>query len=259
MIEHQLPPNQPPAAPAAPTTSGIDASVNLGNAIGCLRTAKVRGRPVSFVGRYYNTNNPGKNLTVREAIDLSSAGLSIVALWENGFPTQRSYFTQRRGESDGEAAFRMAFRFDQPPDTPVYFGVDYDAFNNADRTAVRAYFTGVQIGYRRYLNNPAIRQFPRAYLIGVYGSSCVLGWCQAQGIATWFWQAFAPRWCGGANATRWPDANIRQIRNERALCGVSVDLDEGWGHEGAWSLPTAPWMDWPTPPRTRGVPATRVA
>jgi hypothetical protein len=258
MTEYQLPPAQPPAPLPPPTTSGIDASVNLGNAIGCLRTAKVRGRPVTFVCRYYNTNNPRKNLTQREAIDLSGAGLSIVAIWENGFPTTRDYFTRARGARDGEAAFRMAFKFGQPAETPVYFAVDYDAFNNADRTAVRAYFEGVRAGLRTYLSDPALRAIARSYTIGVYGSSCVLDWCQDQGIATFFWQAHAPGWCGGRNRARWPNANIRQIRNERELCGVTVDLDEGWGHEGAWSLPTAPWMDWPLPRNWRA-PATRVA
>ncbi len=253
MQDYQLSP-----APPAASTSGIDAAANLRNAIACLRTTQVRGRPVSFVCRYYNTNNPRKNLTVREAIDLSSAGLQIVVVWENGFPTRRSYFTRQQGERDGRAAFRMAFKFDQPAGTPVYFAVDYDAFNNADRTAIRAYFDGVQAGYRAYRSDPELRGLAVAYAIGVYGSSCVLGWCRDQAIATYFWQAYAPGWCGGQNANRWPGANIRQIRNERQLCGVTVDLDEGWGHEGGWTLPTAPWMDWPRP-RTGSRPATRIA
>jgi hypothetical protein len=73
------------------------------------------------------------------------------------------------------------------------------------------------------------------YDIGVYGSGCVLEWCQAQGIATWFWQARAPGWCN--NRQVWPGANIRTWRlDSPATCGSSLDHIEGWGTEGGWTV-----------------------
>jgi hypothetical protein len=106
------------------------------------------------------------------------------------------------------------------------------------RQIILDYFQGVQEGCAQYLaENPGI-----AYDIGVYGSGCVLDWCQEQGIATWFWQSFAPGWCG--NRQVWQGANIRTWTLQNATpmpCGrETFDRLEGWGNEGSWSTTAAP-------------------
>jgi Domain of unknown function (DUF1906) len=53
---------------------GFDANVDLTRFAGCLRAAGYE-----FVCRYYNVNNPHKNLTLGEAKALAAAGLRIVA------------------------------------------------------------------------------------------------------------------------------------------------------------------------------------
>jgi len=81
-------------------------------------------------------------------------------------------------------------------------------------------------------NKPAV-----AYAVGVYGSGCVLGWCQAQGIASRFWQAFAPGWCN--NRQVWPGANIHTSgRDQPERCRWRLGRLEGWGNKGGWTLPT---------------------
>lgn len=83
---------------------GFDAGTNLTTFAAPLATAGY-----SFVCRYYNVNNPAKNLTLSEARTLSAAGLTIVSVWENGFPTSVDYFSHDKGVQDGQAAASRCF------------------------------------------------------------------------------------------------------------------------------------------------------
>jgi hypothetical protein len=96
-------------------SSGIDtAQSTVGHA------TNIKNAGYSFVIRYYNTNTPSKNLTNAEAIALSNAGLYNVAVWENGYPTSYSYFSNAKGQSDGAAAINYAKNtIHQPEGTPI--------------------------------------------------------------------------------------------------------------------------------------------
>jgi hypothetical protein len=61
---------------------GLDIEEDCTSQIDCLS-----GGGFEFVCRYYNTNRPAKNPTRAEAEPLAAAGLTTVAIWENGFPT----------------------------------------------------------------------------------------------------------------------------------------------------------------------------
>ncbi len=50
----------------------------------------------NFVGRYY-ANAGKKRLTLTEARALGVAGIKIVAIWEDGYPTKASYFSYAKG------------------------------------------------------------------------------------------------------------------------------------------------------------------
>lgn len=215
---------------------GIDSSSPLTNEVSCIKDSTINGNPILWVVRYYNVNDPSKNLTKSEAQALSNAGLGIIANWENGYPTSTSYFTNAQGQADGLEAFSYAAdTIGQPGYTPVYFSVDYNAYTSADKTAILDYFTGVAQGYEQYKTNQASQGLPvTEYYIGVYGEYEVLSGCNDVGAATYFWQAYSP---GYENSTtQFASDNLWQKSSEYLLCTVYVDNDEGFGNPGSWTI-----------------------
>jgi hypothetical protein len=214
---------QPPS-----TTSGVEAAGNTTQLIPCILKLQDQGRAVSFVQRYL------RDLTGAEIAALKKAGLRIVSCFEeNGSDPPVAYFTRARGQHDGRRAFTQAQAVGQPAGTPIYFAVDTDP-DIRQRPIILDYFQGINDGFQQYLADMrAQNKKPVNYATGVYGSGCVLSWCQAQGIATWFWQAFAPGWCDNRNV--WPGANIHTSgRDTPERCGWRLGHLEGWGNEGGW-------------------------
>lgn len=118
----------------------------------------------SFVGRYYNINNDKKDLTLKEAKKLCSAGIKIVAIWQNGYPTIDKY-TYDRGKKYGEYAHDYARTIIGQPDfTPIYFAVDNDFDEDEITDNIIPFFDGI---------NSAFSNLSSKYLIGVYGSGLV--------------------------------------------------------------------------------------
>ena len=171
-----------PAAHAPSTTSGVEAAGNTIRIIPCIRGLQDQGRAISFVVRYL------RDLGRVEAAALSNAGLRIVSCYEesagNLSPTNMAYFTRAQGQHDGRRGFTQAHAVGQPADTPVYFAVDTDP-DIGQRQAILNYFQGIADGYNQYLADMQAQQKPAVtYAVGVYGSGCVLGWGQTQGIAS---------------------------------------------------------------------------
>ncbi len=174
-----------------------------------------------FVCRYYNINDHSKNLSLAEAHVLSSAGLSIVAVWENGFPTNVGYFSFAVGVHDGTAAYNYAMQqIGQPAGTPIYFAVDYDPSQADMAGAVLDYFRGIQAGFIAISkNNPQ-------YAIGVYGSGLACSSLLKNNAVTFTWLAQPMEWRGSAE---FKDYNILQ-KEQITLCkalsgGVTGDPD----------------------------------
>jgi hypothetical protein len=226
------PANAQAAAQAPSTTSGVEAAENTTRILQCILGLQDQGRAISFVQRYL------RNLTRAEATALSNAGLQIVSCYEYGDPTKMAYFTRAQGLRDGRLGFTQAQAVGQTSGTPIYFAVDTDP-DVTQRQAILDYFQGIQEGYAQYvLDMQGQNRTATPYAVGVYGSGCVLDWCRTQGIATWFWQAFAPGWCN--NRRVWGGANIHTSgRDEPKRCGWRLGRLEGWGNEGGWTLQTA--------------------
>lgn len=206
---------------------GFDANRDLSPFAQCLLDNKY-----NFVCRYYNINNPSKNLTYAEANYLSAAGLSIVAVWENGYPTNGSYFSYKKGIFDGTAAYEYALTtINQPELTPIYFAVDYDATKKEVESVITEYFKGVVDAF----NN--ISQNKPKYLIGVYGSGLVCKTMKSIGHALYTWLAQSTGWSGSKT---YKDYNIKQLA-EKAECigtgAVKGDPDESPGdNEGSFKV-----------------------
>lgn len=177
-----------------------------------------------FVGRYYNVNRPSKNLTRAEAEALSAAGLSIVVVWENGFPTSAAYFSNARGVSDGNAAHQYASGIIQQPEgSAIYFAVDYDASRGDVDGVVTEYFRGVRA---------ALQASESPYRAGVYGSGATCGALLDKGLVSYAWLSQSTKFRGSKTFKRW---HIKQ-GPEATICGMDADSDQARGEYGAFQV-----------------------
>ena len=172
---------------------------------------------IQIIGRYYATINTWKRLRKDEALQLGSWDLGILSIWQES-ANHKDYFTYSRGKQDGHAAFTVGKQLGQPPDTPIYFAVDYDA-TLPHRSSIIAYFRGVEESLAH--QDQCSGGF--RYSLGVYGSTWVLNWCRAWGKVSHFMQAYPRGWSGGENARPWPSYSARQVSSNHSLCGILVD------------------------------------
>lgn len=281
-------PNEPDPFVETPAQLGIDCSVNLtarATTIGCLLGADLvakrmpyddwapeqrsvdLARRCSFAFRYYAPSGP-KRLTRDEALALSMAGIGIAVIWEGNaesrdWPTHVGQliapFVNRRGRADGLAAFTYAAEtIDQPPSTPIYFGVDFPVgietpgdYLGVPTIALRDvldYFRDVQLGYLDHLE----RLPDRPYSIGVYGQRSVIAALYRLGLASHFWQVPWSGWDGShipfAHLNAWQistSAVADMAQDNRALqrCArlgagdlIWFDLNVAWGDPGTFQV-----------------------
>jgi hypothetical protein len=259
------------------------------------------GGYVKVIGRYVRHNH-ALSMTRQEAQDLSNASFSVFTIWESAralagmgafsepslddaTPVQNwGPFTAKlkkyiyyfnpdpdgnpathddAGTQDGTDAFQYCgATLKQPPQTPIFFAIDFDPYDVLDpnnppapllpppapaappgwpalpAVAVReqwikSYFENIKTARDAYST-----QTGRHYLIGVYGPGKIMQLLYEQGIVSHFWQS------GGSGHTGskpplwpWYHANRWQYRTEQALCGINgIDPDADWGDGGAWSL-----------------------
>jgi hypothetical protein len=207
--------------------NGFDANVDLTRFADCLKSAGNE-----FVCRYYNVNNPHKNLTLGEAKALTAAGLRIVAIWENGFPTKASYFTHQRGVFDGTNAYHFAeHNIGQPAGTPIYFAVDYDATQRDVGGAITQYFQGIIQAFKTISVNHPI------YSLGVYGSGLVCSSMLKAGLVQFTWLSQST---GFQGSRTFKNFNIKQLL-AKSVCktihgGVHGDPDVSPGNEGGFTV-----------------------
>ncbi len=250
---------------------GIDTDQRVDAHVTCLTAAELDGNALTFVGRYYRT----EQLTDLEVDILSSFGISVVGIAEVGSPTTSNYFGDQQkdgtwkandqGLSDGKNAFEFAMgrpgkdksqppfgmiEKPQPPYTAIYFTADYPADQSQDKDLITSYVANVLKAYTDHLS-----QHPELpYLIGMYGPGNVLEWCYEQGIVSCFYQAGGAQISyGNLPSGHWPwgHNNLWQYKNDqedspgKGYCGLEaptaahpnrhgVDFDASWGDEGAW-------------------------
>jgi hypothetical protein len=201
--------------------SGIDLSTDCSAQVDC-----IKGSGKSFVGRYYANPHSKKILTLNEAKAISQAGLSVVAVWEDGMPTSGSYFSYSEGVDNGTSAYNMASKIGQPANTPIYFAVDYDAIDDDITGSINDYFRGLRDGFNTISGGTPIHP------IGVYGSGAVCSWLLARNAAAYCWLAQSTGWRGYNDFTAW---NIKQ-HAETSLCSLDVDLDDAVADYGGFKV-----------------------
>lgn len=217
----------------------------------------VRGVPGAFttvIGRYaVRSAHHGDSLSFLEAQRLSNARMQIFTAWELGNPNRIEYFRppanaalDAQGNLDARKAFAACAEFHQPPQTPVFFAVDFDggARDVPNKDYITDYFRRV-----RTERDAFAKQNPdHYYLVGVYAGGQVMQWLYEWGDVDYFWQTMSEEFKGSEFATgNWPwyHSNRWQYQGTEDAahplpvdwhCVPGFDPDADWGDGGTWNL-----------------------
>src|SRR6266853_5666730 len=197
----------PPPVVEAPRSAGWARGIDLPTDSRDVSN-ELKGSRLDFVARYYrDPASRWPTLSAEEARMVSSAGMSLVAVWE--FHSHKpDYFSYASGYSDALAAHRQAKAIGQPSGSAIYFAVDYNAQEPDVRGPVDQYFRGVHAGLA------AAAGQAREYRVGVYGSGAVCDYLKRARLAQYAWLSNSTAWSGYDNFTDW---NIKQSRGSGSL------------------------------------------
>ncbi len=217
----------PPAPPVveAPRpvglARGIDLPIDARDVSNELKESRL-----DFVARYYrDPASRWPTLSAAEARMVSSAGMSLVAVWES-HSHKRDYFSYASGYYDALAAHRQAQAIGQPAGSGIYFAVDFNAQEPDVRGPVDQYFRGVHAGLA------AAAGQAREYRVGVYGSGAVCDYLKRSRLAEYAWLSNSTAWSGYDSFTDW---NIKQS-GRSPLLSFDQDSNEARGEYGSFRV-----------------------
>ena len=127
-----------------------------------------------YIGRYLTGTYGGgisKALTESEAQIIFDAGLRFFPIYQTS-ATSNAYFTQAQGTADAAAAVAAAASLGVPPNTIIYFAVDFDALDSQVTSNIIPYFQKVYEAMSGGL-----------YKTGIYGTRNVCSRVSALGYA----------------------------------------------------------------------------
>ncbi len=195
-------------------------------AYGDMSVAALRAAGADFIGRYASTAGNPKNLTAREAQEMSNADIDILLVFET--TAERALAGREAGRTDATSAKKQAIAVGMPEHRPIFFAVDFDA-TPQQQGPIDDYFRGAAsvLGLDG---------------TGAYGGYWVIMRLFDADLIRWGWQTYA--WSGGNWDAR---ARVRQFSNGHTVGGVDCDYDHGLGKDfGQWQVgQQAP----PKPPR----------
>ena len=214
----------PTPEPQTGYARGIDMANDSSSVVG-----ELRGRPwLKFVARYYR--DPASRwpaLSANEAQRLSALGYKIVTVWE-WHSSDPAYFTYATGYNDALSAVRQAKTVGQPPNSAIYFAVDFNARGSA-LYQVDQYFRGVNAGLA------AAGGGRPEYKVGVYGSGAVCATIKGERLAQYSWLTGSTAWEGTAGYGGW---NIKQAAAGARFSNLSFshDANEARNDYGGFQL-----------------------
>lgn len=223
----------------------------------------VPGGRVTVIGRYIKHGGVG-SLSTPEAQRLSAGSFTLFTIWQSyrrlagvlRQPREIAYFNpdpdgnpathDDAGTQDGMEAFQYCGAvLKQPPQTPVFFALDFDPYDPpgaSNESWITTYFEKIKAARDDFSARTG-----RHYLIGVYGVGKIMQALYAQGIVSHFWQAGSSG-RNGSKPPNWPwfHANRWQYQADKSICGIGgtsadnkpfgIDPDADWGDGGTWSL-----------------------
>ena len=196
---------------------GLDASEPLTDAAACLKE-----QGFGFAMRYYSVDPANKkNLKLPEARALVKAGLKLGVVFEE--TAKRSLKGRATGVDDAKSAHRTAVNeIGQPPNTPIYFAVDFDA-KPQEIATIENYFEGVRDGLAEANGGSPL------YTVGVYGSGLVCTELLKKDLVTFSWLTESTGFNGSKEFAAQKLFNLIQIfvpPDGMEVCNVVVDPDE---------------------------------
>jgi Domain of unknown function (DUF1906) len=187
-------------------------------------------RGIETVGRYYSKGGGSKVVTKGEAQALSSAGINLFVVYEDGGDASNFELTDQHGFSDATTATAQAKKIGQPQGGIIYFAVEGlpDGYGAQDLPGVRQYFGGINRG------------LGTQYRSGVYGDGIVCKTLLDAGICSHTWLAQASYSFEGTQAfyasKKWSLAQILTDLPTSQWHGLSVDINEGLGDIGSFKV-----------------------
>lgn len=139
------------------------------------QTLKDNGYEV--IGRYltgYVGSGVSKALTEEEITIIFNAGLRFFPIYQTS-GRNASYFTEKKGTEDAQAAVEAAENLRIPYQTVIYFAVDFDAMDYQITNNVIPYFKAVS----EYINGS------HKYSVGIYGARNVCTRVSQKGYAVY--------------------------------------------------------------------------
>lgn len=216
---------EPPPAALGPSAPGVSRGIDMATDARDV-SQELKGSGLHFVARYYR--DPASRLpplSAEEARAVTAAGKKLVAVWQYK-SNKAEHFSYASGQADGMAAHRQAKAVGQPPNTAIYFAVDYNVPEPEIRGLIDPYFRGVAAG----LAAAAGKQ--REYRIGVYSSGAVCGYLKTARLAEYAWLSHSRAWAGYASFTNW---DIKQGPRSTAV-SFDHDINEARGEFGAFTV-----------------------
>lgn len=191
----------------------LDASIPLTDRVSCLRS-----KGIAAVGRYYTSlkNNP-KLLKPDEALALCGAGIQIWPVYQDR-QNRLTDFSHAKGGAAGAAALSYAQQIiKQPPNSAIYFSVDFDPAKSEYLKAVKPFFDGIAESFNQG-NSP--------YRVGVYASGLVCQGLLDANLVTYTWLTMSAGFRGTLEFTQSNQWNLLQQREVSGFCDLSsVDPD----------------------------------
>ena len=195
------------------------------------KSAFLRSKEVTAIGRYYRVIRPEWALTKEEAAELSAAGIQIFTVYEDAGHLSKLTLTEDQGRVHGTNAVNQARIVGQPEGSAIYFALEGlpHGYNSSHLPAIREYFAGVSA------------VVDSRFQLGVYGDGVVCRTLLDESVCKYTWLAAASTSFEGTvdfhKSGRWNVAQIAPLDQKKGWDGMSVDVNDVNGDFGSFLVP----------------------
>ena len=221
---------------------------------------QLKSAGVTTIGRYYDRgygrgvgescyHHPLKTLTKAELTAIENAGMSVYVVFQHcgaqcvNFDLQNKE-TAEKGRKDAAGAIELAQKLGQPPDTPIYFAIDYDPYPGSDCALPAARIWPSIDAYFDQVNEV---MSDTRWQVGVYGAGITCQRLKDSGKAKYFWMSSSLGHVGSPrffNSGQWHlFQNVIEIKRSFARNTIDTDVaNPSQPYFGQWTShgPAAP-------------------
>jgi peptidoglycan hydrolase-like protein with peptidoglycan-binding domain len=196
------------AAPGRVTAPGMDAMLDCAPFASGIASAGMK-----FVARYYS-KFPQKIMTRQEALALSTAGLQMVAVYQDS-SNAIQFFSTQLGNQCATRALQIAAGIGQPAGSAIYFATDFDPTSDQVTGPISDYFRAIA---------QVFAVAPTRYAVGVYGSGLTCRIIRDSSLATFTWLSQSTGFTESLEFR--PQAHLVQVFPSRNICNGQLSIDD---------------------------------